>query len=237
MFVYAKNMQLALSDKLRRAGLAAGAGVVLILGAGFLLAALWTWLAYHLGWGSLGASLAIGILMVVIGVIFLMMAKHERHPVPSTDELKLEVQQQLHLAADTALAKASDAADQAVDRAASKANELLDTAESKAHALFDTAEHKVHSVADNLAYRANRFADQAEARVYGTARGVGEATAQRLGFASRPSPGAAGQGGDDASPSRAAPFAPVLGALAIGITLANRLQHRRHRDDDRHYRG
>ena len=109
MFVYAKNMQLALSDKLHRLGLAAGAGVVLILGAGFLLAALWTWLAYHLGWGSLGASLAIGLVMVVIGVIFLMMAKHERHPMPSTDELKAEVQQQLHLAADTAIAKVTGA--------------------------------------------------------------------------------------------------------------------------------
>lgn len=223
MFVYAKNMQLALSDKLHRLGLAAGAGVVLILGAGFLLAALWTWLAYHLGWGSLGASLTIGLVMVVIGVIFLMMAKHERHPMPSTDELKAEVQQQLHLAADTAIAKVSTAADQAVDRAATKANALL-----------DTAEQKVHGVADDLAYRANRFADQAEARVYGTVRGVTESTAERFGLGAQPAASRTGQGGGASGASR---YGAVLGALAIGLTVANRLQHRRHRDDHPDYHG
>ena len=44
MFAYARNMQLALGDKLRRAGLTAGAGVFLLIGLGFLLAALrWSW--------------------------------------------------------------------------------------------------------------------------------------------------------------------------------------------------
>ena len=40
MFDYARNMQLALTDRLRRAGLMAGAGAVLLIAAGFLLAAL-----------------------------------------------------------------------------------------------------------------------------------------------------------------------------------------------------
>ena len=61
MFDYARNMQLALSDAGRRAGMKAAAGVVALIGAGFLVAALWTFLAYHLHWGSLGASLAIGL--------------------------------------------------------------------------------------------------------------------------------------------------------------------------------
>lgn len=216
MFAYAKNMQLALSDKLRRTGLAAGAGVVLTLGAGFLLAALWTYLADHLGWGPLFASLAIGSVLVVVGLIFLLMARSERHPVPSTDDLRLEVEQQLNLAANAAINKVSDAADSTLERAASKASAIL-----------DLAEHKVHAVSDDLGYRANRMADRAEARVYGAARHAGEATAQKLGLGSM-----LGRGGEDGRASKLATVAPLLGALAVGVTLASRFQDRRHRDEE-----
>lgn len=216
MFAYTRNMQLAVSDKLRRAGLAGVGGVVLLIAAGFLLAALWTFLARNLHWGPLGASLAIGAALVVVGLILLSLAGRERHRVPSTDELKAEVEQQLHLIADTALGKASDAADAALERASDKASHLM-----------ERAEQKVHAVADNLGYRANRFADQAEARVYGTARQVGEATAERLGFSTAQAKGVA----DRVRGSNAAALAPVLGAFAVGITLASRLQDWRHRDD------
>lgn len=219
MFAYTHKMQLALSDKLRRAGLAAGAGVVLVLGAGFLLAALWTFLAHHLHWGPLGASLAIGGGLVLIGLICVIMAKSERHPTPSTDELKAEVQEQLHLMADTALSKASVAADTALERASDKAVHLM-----------DRAEQKVHLVADDLGYRANRMAENAEARVFGAARRVGEDTAARFGIA----PGASRRTAETLGrlrQSNAATLAPVLGAFAIGITLASRVQDWRHRDD------
>ncbi len=220
MFAYTRNMQLALSDKLRRAGLAAGAGVVLALAAGFLLAALWSFLAHNLRWGPALASLAIGGGLLLIGLICLMLARKERHPVPSTEALKSEVQDQLHLLADSAIAKASDAADAAMGRAADKAGMLI-----------EQAEQKVHSVADDLTYRANRFADHAEARVYGTVRNVGESTARRMGFSMpRPSPAPDGRTGQG-KPSNAATIAPLLGALALGITLASRLQGWRHRDD------
>ncbi|MDS9468105.1 phage holin family protein [Paracoccus sp. MBLB3053] len=217
MFAYAKNMQLAVSDKLRRAGFAAGAGVVLVLGAGFLLAALWTFLAYHLGWGSMVASLVIGGFMVAIGLILVVIAGRERHPVPSTEDLRIEVEQQINLMANTAITKASDAADAAMDRAASKAGNLL-----------DLAENKVHSVADNLTYRANRFADQTEARVYGSARRMGENAARRFGFASPE------QGEDlteeDRGGIRATNIAPVLGLVAVGLTLASRYRRREETD-------
>ncbi|MBD9528208.1 MULTISPECIES: phage holin family protein [Paracoccus] len=210
MFVFARNMQLAASDKMRRAGLAVGAGVVLTIGAGFLLAALWTWLAHHLGWGPMAASLAIGGVLTVLGLIVLSVARVERHPVPSTDELKIEVEQQLNLMANTAVTKVSDAADAALDRAKLKAGEVM-----------DLAENKVHAVADNLGYRANLAADQAEARVYGAARNLGDQAARRFGFASDP----------DAGPSRSATVAPILGVLAVGITLASRLRGRHDQDE------
>lgn len=216
MFAYTRNMQLAVSDKLRRAGLAGVAGVVLVIAAGFLLAALWTFLARNLHWGPLGASLAIGGVLVVIGLILLSLAGRERHRVPSTDELKAEVEQHLHLMANAAIGKASDAADAALERASDKASHLM-----------DRAEQKVHAVADDLGYRANRFADQAEAKVYGTVRQVGEATAERFGFSAAQAKDAAGR----VRGSNAATLAPVLGAFAVGITLASRLQARRHRDD------
>ena len=211
MFVYAKNVQLAFSDKLRRIGLTVTAGVVLTIGCGFLLAALWTWLAVHLGWGPLGASLAIGGGLVVIGLITLGVAAKERHPMPTTDALRLEVEQQLNLAANAALVKATDAADLALDRASAKAAEMM-----------DLAENKIHSVADDLGYRANRMADRAEARVYTAARQAGETTARKLGF---------GAMADDEPRSGLATYAPLVGALALGLTVATRLQDWRHRDD------
>lgn len=214
MFAYARNMQLAASDRMRRAGLATGAGVVLIMGAGFLLAALWTYLAQNLGWGPMLASLVIGGALAGIGLILLGMAKVERHAVPSTDELRVEVQQQLNLMANSAITKVADAAEQTMDRAAAKAGEVI-----------DLAENKVHYVADSLNYRANRMADAAEAKVYGAARQLSDRAAQRFGFA----PDDQGEGG-----TRLGQAAPILGALALGITLASRLQDWRHRDDTDH---
>ncbi|SMO50380.1 phage holin family protein [Paracoccus laeviglucosivorans] len=220
MFAYARNMQLALTDKLRRVGLASGAGVAMLLGAGFLLAALWTYLAHHLGWGSMNASLAMGGVLVLIGVILLMMARKERHRAPSSEELRTEVQEQLNLLANTAVTRVSDAADAALGRVSAKADEFMGKAENRAH-----------SLADDLSYRANRMADHAEARVYSATRHIGEDTVRKLGIppqivslAGRKL-GAARDGGIGT-------YAPLLGAFAVGITLASRLQDWRHRDDD-----
>ena len=91
MFDYARNMQLALTDVARRTAMKVAGGVVIVLGAGFLLAALWTFLADTLGWGPLWASLAIGVLFVVIGLVVMSRGGQVKHPVPTTDDLKAEV--------------------------------------------------------------------------------------------------------------------------------------------------
>ena len=148
MFDYARNMQLALTDTVRRTGLKAAGAVVAVIGVGFLIAALWTFLAYHLHWGSLGASLAVGLIFVVGGFIVMRMGGAVRHPVPSTDELKAEVETRVSLATDAALEKAR----------------------LKAVEVVDTVENRVHGMVDEASYRAQKFADDAEAKVQGFAR-------------------------------------------------------------------
>lgn len=204
MFDYARNLQLALGDRLRSTGLMAGAGVVLLVGAGFLLAALWVWLADHLHWGALGASLAIGLGLVVIGLVMLAVARRGRHPMPTTDDLRTEVETRLNLAADAAIGKASDAADAALHRAQDKVSGLMGLARNCAHAK-----------ADQFAYRADRFADSAGARARQAAAdlGVTEKTAERV------------------RNSNTAVIAPLIGAFAVGLTLASRLRRRRDPQD------
>lgn len=215
MFAYTRNLQLALTDRLRRAGLMAGAGVALLIAAGFLLAALWTWLAHGLHWGPLWASVAIGAGFLLIGLILMAAGSKERHRTPSTDELKAEVEQKLSLAADMAVERVSSLADRTIERASDKAGEVV-----------ELASQRVHSVADTLSYRADRFADRTEARVMGAARRAGETASRKLGLP----PDAAERVVQGATESRAAPFVPLIGAFAVGMTLASRLGRRR--DDD-----
>lgn len=221
MFAYGKKMQLALSDKLRRVGLMAGAGVVLLIAAGFLLAALWTWLATHLGWGSLWASLTIGAGFALIGLILLLVARRERHPTPGTDELRAEIGAQANLMMDAALDKATGAADAAVGRAAQKATRLM-----------DAAGLRMHTVSDRVAYGADRFADRAEAQVDAARERVREAARDGIDSASAALDDAAARAGR--SPTAA--IAPLIGAFAVGMTLASRLRGRRDRDDPEDWR-
>lgn len=208
MFDYARNMQLALSDAGRRVAMKAAAGAVFALAAGFLLAALWTFLARNLGWGSLGASLAIGILFVIVGVVLLSMSKKVEHPVPSTDELKAEVETRLSLATDAALEKAR----------------------VKATEVVDTVENKVHTLMDNAAYKAEKFASDAEAKVQGFTRNVAGQAAQKVGL----TPGFfadAQNTVDRVKHSDMVTIPPLLSAFAIGIAIANRIKGRRQSDD------
>lgn len=205
MFAYVRNMQLALTDKLRRAGLTAGAGGFLLIGLGFLLAALWTWLAYHLDWGALAASAVMGGGFVLIGLALLVAARKERHAAPTAEDLKAEIEAQVNLMTDAAVAKASEAADAALARVSGKAGRLM-----------GLAEQKVHSAVDGLSYKADRYADRAEGSAYRIARDV-ENSAQNA--------------------PNIAVIAPLIGAFALGVTLAGRVQDWRHRgerswDDD-----
>ncbi len=214
MFVYTKKMQLALMDKLRRGGLMAGAGVMLLIGAGLLLAALWTWLAYSLGWGALWASLAIGLGFFAIGLILMLVGARERHPTPSPDELRAEIQERASMMTDAAIAKVSGAADAALHRASEKVSRVMGVAGQRAQSLSDRA-----------SYEADRYADRAEAHVQTAARRTREALEDRLG-------GAADRRSGEGASNTAA-IAPLIGAFAVGLTLASRLRRGQHDDDDR----
>lgn len=208
MFDYARNMQLAISDAGRRVAMKAAAGVVVLLGAGFLLAALWTFLADNLDWGPLGASLAIGLLFVIIGVVLMSMSKTVKHPVPSTDELKAEVETRVSLAADAALEKAR----------------------LKATEVVDSVEDRVHALVDDVSTRAARFADDAEAKVQNFTHGIAGQAARKVGL----TPQFFSQAQDTfdrAKTSNAATIPPLMGAFAIGVALASKLQGWRHRED------
>lgn len=220
MFDYARNMQLALSDIGRRAGLTAAAGALLLVGLGFLLAALWTYLAHHLGWGSLYASLAIGGVFFVIGLIILAAGGRKRHAIPSTDDLQAEVEQRL-----------GDATDKVIGKVRDRADEVVETARAKATAVVSDAESRVHGLVDDVTYRLDSFADAAETRIGGVARN----TAQAVGITPEMVQGAteaARDGLDRFKQSRAAPAVGVAGALALGLAAANTLSGLLRRDHD-----
>ncbi len=209
MFDYARNMQLALTDTARRTAMKAAGGAVIALGAGFLLAALWTFLARTLGWGPLWASLAIGVLFVVIGLIVMSKGGQVKHPVPSTDELRAEVETRVSLAADAALEKAR-----------ATANEVVDTVEHKVNTLVDTATVKAHD-----------FADAAEAKVHGFTRNAVGTAASKVGLTPQFF-SSAQETLETVKSSNAVTIPPLMAAFAAGVALASRIQSMRHHDDD-----
>lgn len=134
MLDYARRLRSAVSDTGRRAGLKAAAGILGTVAAGFLVAALWTFLRHHAELGSLGASLVVALLFAA-GAGVLWMSSKVHHPVPSTDELKREVEARARLAADAAVERARLTAVQVVDHAEAKAQAVVDAAAQKAHGL------------------------------------------------------------------------------------------------------
>ncbi|AUM73804.1 phage holin family protein [Paracoccus jeotgali] len=210
MFDYVNKLQLALGDKARRTGLKAGAGAALLVGAGFLVAALWSWLAWNLELGPALASLIIAVLFMVIGGIIWMMAKAQHHPMPTTDELKHEVEARLALATDAAL-----------DKAKFKAEEAMDSAQARVVSLYDQATGKVRRVVNRTEDKARDLASDAEQMAGTAARKVG-LTDDNID--------AMRDTVDRAVHSRAAPGIGVAGAFAIGIAIASALKGRS--DDD-----
>lgn len=212
MFDYAQRLQLALKDTARRSAMKAVAGVVLAIAAGFLIAALWSFLAHELGWGSAVASLVVAVLFVVVALILLAMSKRKHHEMPSTDDLKKEVEARVTLAADAAVEKARLETERVVDMAGNKVSSLMDEA----------------------SYRAMKLADDTERRVFGAARNA----AQAVGFTSANIQTVMSKVEDAtdtlsrANSSNAGSMAKLLGAFAIGVTLASKLGERRSDDDD-----
>lgn len=208
MFDYARNMKLGLADTVRRTALKAGAGVVILLGAGFLLAALWTFLAHHLDWGSLGASLAIGVLFMIIGSVVFAMSRNVHHEIPSTDELQREV-----------TARASLATDAALDKAKFKATQVIDEAENRVSNLMGSVGLKAHKAADRAESQAQHFVHDTLPKA---AKSVG-VTPERVQAVSDMA--------HDAKESRATPVLGVISAFAVGIAIASKIQDWRARDD------
>ncbi|MBM3605901.1 MAG: phage holin family protein [Alphaproteobacteria bacterium] len=212
MFDYARKVKLALGDTARRTAMKIVAGFVILIGAGFLLAALWSFLAHDLGWGSTLASLAIGLVLVIIALILVAMGSRRQHEMPTTDELKREVEARVTMATEAAAAKARH-----------EAMRVVDMAENRAHALMDQA-----------SYRAGKLANDAERKVLGTirdkARSVG-LTSENLSAARR-SADQSRQQFRQAANSNGGSMSKLFGAFAVGITLAAALQERRRQDED-----
>lgn len=203
MFDYVQKLQLALTDTARRSAMKAVAGLVLAVGAGFMLAALWTWLAYDLMWGATLASLTIGGAFVIIALIMLLMSNSRRHQMPTGDDLRREVEERISFAADAAVGRAR----------------------AEAAHVMDMAGQRVTSLIDQAGDRASRFAGDAERKVVGAARSVG-LTSENLD--------AAKDKVSQANDSNAGSMAKLIGAFAVGVTVAAKLRESRrnnNRDD------
>lgn len=224
MLDYTRRMRLSLSDKIRRAGISAGAAIVALIGMGFLLAALWTWLAHELDWGSAMASLAIGGALTLIGLLVLVFSGRSRHETPSPQELRDELEQKLGVAADVVIGRVTGRVGEAVDKVQTKASHLA-----------SLAENRFHSLSDQVSYQADRFAEGAEWKAHDLARKMGDAAAKVGLTAERVSDvgNKVSAKVDAAKNSNLAAVAPVVGAFAVGMTLASRLQSWRHGDEDR----
>lgn len=212
MLDYVRNMQLALTDTVRRTAMKAGAGVVMTIGAGFLMAALWTFLAHELGWGSMYASLAIGGVFVLIAIIVILMAGKPRHTAPKPEELGKEISARLNLAADTA----------------------IDKVKTGARETIESAEQGVSRVIDRVGATASRFADDTESRVQSFARGTVAPAARSVGLTEE-NYEAAREQIHRATQHKAAPAVGLIGAFATGLAIASKVQDWRHRDDDLSY--
>ncbi|RJE79820.1 phage holin family protein [Paracoccus sp. JM45] len=211
MFDFARNAKLAIGDTARRAALKGAAGFVAVFGGGFLIAALWSFLANNLEWGSTLASLAIGGGFVAIAIILIIMSSRTKHKMPTSDELKKEVEARVSLATDAAIL-----------RARSEADKMVAVAETKAHALMDEA-----------GFRAAKLAGDAERRVFGSVRQTASSlgmTAQNIQSVQRSTDRVVQQARQNAN-SNAGSMAKLVGAFAIGITLAAKLKEGR-RDHD-----
>ncbi|MDB6179783.1 phage holin family protein [Paracoccus fistulariae] len=204
MFDYAQKLQLALTDKARRAGMKAAAGTVAAIGVAFLLAALWIWLAYEMDLGAMIASVVLGVFFLVVALIVLLMGGSTRHDMPTTDELRQEVETQLMMVADAAS-----------NRARMEAGRVVDMAGRKVSSVVGSATDRVSQVAD---------------KAYGVA--------QSVGFTPENVDRTIDKAGDvkdkvvEASNTNAGSMAKLLGAFAIGVTLASRFRKSRDDDDD-----
>ena len=185
MLEFAQNMKRGLSDSVRRTGMKAAGGTLGAVASGFLLAALWSFLATDLDWGSTYASLAVAGLLLLIAIILFLAARRPRHTMPTGDDLKRELQARVSLAKDAAVAQAKDRIDSVIQP------------------LRDTA------------IRAGATPERAERAKAGVERG-----AEQVGAATQTNLGSMGK---------------LIGAFAVGITLASAVRGRGDDDEEDEY--
>ena len=234
MLDYARKMKLAASDTARRIALKVVAGMITLIGAGFLLAALWVWLADHLGWGSLTASLVIGAAFMIIGLLLLVGTGRARHRPPSTDELREEISERLSIATDVVLDRVSGRAERAIDKVKETATGAFDQAQSRASQFADAAGNRVQSFVDTVTFKADRAAESAESKVQGLAQSA-EALAEKAGLTAERRENLSesiATGAAKVKSSNLATLVPLIGAVALGITAASRFQSWRHGDGE-----
>ena len=208
MFDFARRVQEAVGDTVRRTAMKAVAGMVGLMAGGFLTAALWSWLANDLDWGSTLASLTIGGGLILLMIILLAMAAKRKHTMPTTDDLKREVEARVSLAADAA-----------ATRARAEATRIVELAEAKAHSLMDQA-----------GSRATKLASDAEEKLFGSVRNTARAaglTSSNVTAAKQSFQNGAHQL-RQATDSNAGTMTKLVGAFAVGVTLAAAMQERRH---------
>ncbi|MDF3608475.1 phage holin family protein [Paracoccus sp. DMF-8] len=208
----------------RRVSMKLAAGILILIGAGFLLAALWTWLADGLDWGPLYASLALGAVFVLIGLVLIVATGSARHKPPTSDELRADIEERVSLATGVVMDRVTTGAEDAIGRVQQKAGQLA-----------DAAGNRVQRLVDSVSYGADRFVGSAEARVVGAARRAGDEVSQKLGIGDDQKERIAQgfeKGFEKAKSSNAAALAPVIGAFAVGLTLAQKFVARRRDDGD-----
>lgn len=138
MFDYIDQMKLALGDTVRRAAMKSGGGVAMAIGAGFLIAALWSWIALYLG--SIYASLIVGGIFAFVGLVIWLMATSRRYKAPTTDDLRNEVETRIGLVTDAAMNKVRHTAESAVDGAQARVASIFGGAGRRVSGLAKDAE-------------------------------------------------------------------------------------------------
>ncbi|NHF72486.1 phage holin family protein [Paracoccus xiamenensis] len=159
MFDYVNKLQLALGDKARRTSAKAGAGVVALIGAGFLIASLWSWLAWNMEYGPALASLIIGGGLVLLALIILAATKPVRHQMPTSDELKSEIEMRLSNATDAAFDRAKFKAEETMDSVQNRVTSLVGTAGDKARGVFEAAGSRAQDAASTVGLTGENLQD------------------------------------------------------------------------------
>lgn len=202
------RFKLALSDMARRSGLRVAAGLLAILGGGYLLAALWSLLARDLRWGPTIASLVIGVLCLILTGILLLVSRKTRHDMPTGDDVKREMAARVSLAGDMAMNTVKTRVKNAGKGAAQKASSLFDIARFKA----DTAAEKLDEGVEKV-----RTTPPSELAAESAGRIGIDPDKVRAGITQ------AGQAFESFKNMRSAPAIGLVAAFAIGLAIANRL--------------